>query len=272
MPEVVEVEFLKEEIYSTFANREVEEASLNNKNLSNVEPKEISTLLKGQKLLSVDRVGKILILNFSNDLNLIIHFLLTGYARLIDRKDVEHYQFYIAFDNGKIFGISGIMKPGFIKLFKTKNIYTIDEIKRLGIDVLSKDFTLDKFKSILKENSKKAIKEVLIDQEKIAGLGNAYSDEILFLSKIHPKRKCRDITKEEIENLYKNIFNVIDLGKKYRGASELSFVHLDGKKGEFHLHFNVHKRENEQCPICGSVVELIKIGGRTSYFCPKCQR
>ncbi|MEF3245535.1 MAG: hypothetical protein K6343_06135 [Caldisericaceae bacterium] len=272
MPEIVEVEFLREEIYSTFVNRKVEEASLNKEDLSNVTSNEISTLLENQKLLLTDRVGKVLTLSFSNDINLIIHFLLTGFTRLIDKKDKENYQFYIVFDNNKILGISGIMKPGFIKLYKTNNIYTIDEIKKLGVDVLSKNFTLDKFKILLRENCKKSIKEVLIDQEKLAGLGNAYTDEILFLSKIHPKRKCKDISNEEIENLYKNIFTVIELGKKYGGASELSFVHLNGEKGKFHLHFNVHKRENQKCPVCGDLIESIKIGGRTSYFCPKCQR
>jgi len=111
-----------------------------------------------------------------------------------------------------------------------------------------------------------------MNQEIIAGLGNAYSDEILFNSKIHPKRKCGTLLETDSREIYDSIFAIIEKSKRCGGASELSFVHLSGTKGEFHKHFNVHKKEREKCPVCGSLIQSVTVGGRTSYFCPKCRR
>jgi len=271
MPEVVEIEFLKNEVASTLSNKEVAGATLLNEKISNLKGAEFENILVGKTLLSTDRHGKILILNFSSDYRLLIHFLITGYMKLITEEE-NKAQAVLKFNDGNTLGIFGIMKPGFIKIYKAKDLKEIEEIKELGVDVLSKEFTFEKFKQILEENAKKSIKDILISQEIIAGLGNAYSDEILFESKIHPKRKAKELKEEEKEILFKNIFKIIEEGKKYGGASELSFVHLDGRKGEFHKHFKVHKREGEKCLVCGTSIETISIGGRTSYFCPNCQR
>ncbi|BAL80969.1 Fpg/Nei family DNA glycosylase [Caldisericum exile] len=272
MPEVIEVNFLKDEIASTFIGKKVVEAILNNEKISNVCKNEFEKELKDEVLKDVARHGKVLILKFSNYKYLLIHFLLTGYLRLIDDSEKEKAQAYLKFDNGKSIGIFGIMSNGFIHLHETKNINNLDEIKELGIDVLDEKFTLENFKKIILKNGTKRIKDILLDQSIIAGLGNAYSDEILFVSKVNPKRKGGYLSEDEIESIYKNIFFVLEKSKKYGGASELSFVHLDGSKGHFHEHFLVHKREGEKCPICGTPIETTKIGGRTSYFCPKCQR
>lgn len=272
MPEIVEVDFLREEVGAAFAKHKVVEAALNNEKISNVTKDIFEQELVNEILTSTDRVGKILILNFSNDKHLTIHFLLTGFMRLIDEKEKNKFQAYLSFDNGKTLGISGIMSQGFVHFYVAKDIKSVPEVAKLGIDVLSKDFTIDKFKAIIKENKNKTIKEIMMDQHLIAGLGNAYTDEILFLSSIHPKRKGKEISDEEAEKIYKNIFEVIKKGKEFGGASELSFVHLDGTKGTFHEHFLVHKREGEKCVVCGGTITSVKIGGRSSYFCPNCQR
>jgi len=272
MPEVVEVNFLKDEIASAFLGKRLVEAALNNEKISNVSKEKFSKELEGETLEQVGRHGKVLILKFTNDKYLLLHFLLTGFLRLIEEAEKEKAQAYLTFDNGQSIGIFGIMSNGFLNYHKTKNIKDVDEIKQLGVDVLSEDFNIKKFKEILNEFKNKSIKDILLDQSIIAGLGNAYSDEILFESKIHPKRKAKDLTDKEIDTIYKKIFEVLDKAKKYGGASELSFVHLDGTKGHFHEHFIVHKKEGENCPVCGNPIEVIKIGGRSSYYCPHCQR
>ncbi|MGC8788549.1 MAG: bifunctional DNA-formamidopyrimidine glycosylase/DNA-(apurinic or apyrimidinic site) lyase [Caldisericum sp.] len=272
MPEIIEVNFLKDEIASAFLGKRVVEAILRNEKIANIKKKEFEKELTGELLEDVKRHGKILILKFSNDKYLLIHFLLTGYMRLIEESEKEKTQAYLKFDDERSLGIFGIMSNGFIHFHKGKKIEDLEELKELGIDVLDEKFTVEKFKEIVEENKNKTIKDILLDQSIIAGLGNAYSDEILFESKIHPKRKAKDLSFAEVETIYKNIFKILEKSKKFGGASELSFVHLDGTKGVFHKHFSVHKKEGEKCPVCGTQIETIKIGGRTSYFCPKCQR
>jgi formamidopyrimidine-DNA glycosylase len=190
MPEVVEVNFLKDEIASAFLGKRLVEAVLNNEKISNVSKEKFSKELEGETLEQVGRHGKVLILKFTNDKYLLLHFLLTGFLRLIEEAEKEKTQAYLTFDNGQSIGIFGIMSNGFLNYHKTKNIKDVDEIKQLGIDVLSDDFNIKKFKEILNEFKNKSIKDILLDQSIIAGLGNAYSDEILFESKIHPKRDC----------------------------------------------------------------------------------
>jgi len=270
MPEVVEVEFLKNETALTFKGKRVIEAVLNNEKISNIDKILFSKILTDETLVSTDRHGKILILNFTNNKHLLIHFLLTGYMKLIKEEEKDKSQAYLAFDNGLKCGIFGIMFQGFVKFYQEEDIHRIDEVAKLGVDVLSKDFTLEKFEALIAKFGNRTIKDLLIDQEIIAGLGNAYSDEVLFLSKVHPKRKCRELKKEEIEIIYNNIFAIIEKAKRFGGASELSFVHLDGKRGEFHEHFLVHKKE--RCPICGSEIKTISASGRKAYFCPLCQK
>lgn len=272
MPEVVEVNFLKEEIASAFQGRRVVEAILNNEKISNVDRKTFEKELKNETLIGTGRHGKVLILKFSDNKFLLIHFLLTGFLRLIDSNEKEKAQAYLAFDNQKSIGIFGIMSNGYVNFHRNKNVEETEEIKELGIDILDKSFDINKFKVILEANKNRTIKDVLLDQNIIAGLGNAYSDEILFQAKIHPKRKIKELTEKEIENIYKSIFEIIEKAQHYGGASELSFVHIDGTKGSFHEHFLVHKREGENCYICGTPIKMIKVGGRSSYFCPYCQR
>ncbi len=272
MPEIVEVDFLREETAAAFTKHKVLEAALNNEKIANVSKDIFEKELVDETLTSTDRVGKILILNFSNDKHLLIHFLLTGFMRLIDENEKNKFQAYLSFDNDKTLGISGIMSQGFVNFYVTKDVKALSEISKLGVDALSKEFTVDKFKTIIKENENKTIKEIMMNQHLIAGLGNAYTDEILFLSSVHPKRKGKDISEEDADKIYKNIFEVIKKGKEFGGASELSFVHLDGKKGTFHEHFLVHKREGQKCVMCSGTVASVKIGGRSSYFCPNCQR
>jgi Formamidopyrimidine-DNA glycosylase len=153
--------------------------------------------------------------------------------RLIEEAEKEKAQAYLTFDNGQSIGIFGIMSNGFLNYHKTKNIKDVDEIKQLGVDVLSEDFNIKKFKEILNEFKNKSIKDILLDQSIIAGLGNAYSDEILFESKIHPKRKAKDLTDKEIGTIYKKIFEVLNKAKNTEEQASYLSSTLMGLKGIF---------------------------------------
>lgn len=272
MPEVVEIDFLKNEVKNILKNKKVTEAFINKEVISNITSSLFNEELKGKTLLNTRRYGKILIIDFSKDTSLMIHFLLTGFLKTVNKSESYVAQAGIIFEDGIALTVNGIMAGGFIRLLKKSEIQNDESIKKLGIDVLGKDFDYECFSCIIKENEKITIKEILINQEIIAGLGNAYSDEILFNANVYPARKCSSLRKTEIEKIYKSIFQIIEEAKGYGGASELGFTHLDGSKGSFHKHFKVHKREGLNCIVCGTKINTIKIKGRTSYYCPTCQR
>ncbi len=272
MPEIVEIEILRKESQQLLSGKQIEEAVVNKENILNISGGEFSRLVKGAKFVNSRRKGKILILDLSNDFSVVIHFLLTGFMKIVDQCDKNKVQVGFLLSDGSCLYIGGIMRGGFVKLLKTNKVFDDESLKKLGIDAMSLDFTLEKFNRILAENGRKKIKQILMDQSLIAGIGNAYSDEILFIAGVRPDRKAATLTDEEAEKIFKAIFEVFKESEKFGGESELSFVHLNGKKGEFQNHFKVHKREGKPCPRCGTLIKLIKVNGRSTYYCPKCQK
>ena len=272
MPEIVEIEILRKEVIDQLSGKTIKEVVINKEGLLNMSGEKFSPLIVGNEIVNARRKGKVLVIDLSNDVSLAIHFLLTGFMRLVDKCDRDKVQVGFILNDGKCLAINGIMRGGFVKALDSAKVFEDPALKKLGIDAMSPAFTKDELKKILIKNGKKKIKQVLMDQSIISGIGNAYSDEILFKAGILPMRKASSLTEEEIDKLYEAFGEVFKTAEKYDGASELTFVHLDGRKGEAHKHFFVHKRAGEPCLVCGTPIEVTKIGGRSAYFCPHCQK
>jgi formamidopyrimidine-DNA glycosylase len=271
VPEIIEVDFLRQEINSQLVDRVVLDAFLNKEKASNVRSSEFSNILKGKTLLGARRKGKILIVDFSSNISLIFHFLLTGFMKLVFPCERDKFQAGLIFKSDCLV-IGGLMGAACARIVSSEEVFNDEILRDLGIDALSPKFTYDAFKNIVLTNQKKSIKQVLMDQRVIAGIGNAYSDEILFEARIYPLRKCGTLTEKDLKKLYEAIFSIFEESRKFGGESELSFVHLSGEKGKMQEHFKVHKREGEKCIKCGNTVAVLKINGRTSYYCPVCQK
>ena len=272
MPEIVEIEILKREVKAQLKDAVIKEAFANKETIINVNKDEFALLLKDKRIIDTRRKGKVLIIDLSSDISIVIHFLLTGTLRLLSHCDKEKIQVGFILKDGRCLAISGIMRGGFVKVVNSKDVFNVPELKKLGIDAMDKDFTLDIFKKIVQANGKKKIKQILMDQTLIAGIGNAYSDEILFNASVLPMRKANTLSSGEIEKIYQSISKVFNESFSYGGESTLTFVHLNGEKGKYQEHFKVHKRAGKPCLVCGTPIETAKVGGRTSFFCPHCQK
>ena len=272
MPEIVEIEILRREVIDQLKGKTIKDTVINKESLLNMSGEEFSPLIAGNKIVNARRKGKVLIIDLSNNISLAIHFLLTGFMKLVNECDRSKAQVGLIFEDGKCLMINGIMRGGFVKALNSAKVFEDPALKKLGIDAMSPAFTRGELEKILIRNGKKKIKQVLMDQSVISGIGNAYSDEILFKAGILPMRKASSLNKNEIERLYDAFSEVFKTAEKYGGASELTFVHLDGRKGEAHKHFFVHKREGKPCLVCGTPIQVTKIGGRSAYFCPQCQK
>ncbi len=187
----------------------------------------------------------------------------------------------IHFDDNSVLLFNDFRKFGWMRVIKISDLkYSggarprfARQLLNLGIDPLGKKFTAEKLEEILAK-SRRPIKLVLLDQEKIAGIGNIYANEALFLAKISPLRAANTLERREIKKLHQAIITVLRKGIRFGGTSAADGAYLrpTGEPGEFQKHLKVYQRERESCFVCGGKIKRTNLGGRGTFFCPHCQK
>ena len=180
-----------------------------------------------------------------------------------------HLMFFL--DSGKMLALSDLRKFAKVELWKTEELKNSKEFKKLGPEPLAKNFTFKRFKEALKKKKGK-IKQVLMNQEIIAGIGNIYSDEVLWLVKIHPFKNVSELNEEELKKIYNAIQRILKKAIELHGESFSDYRDPEGRKGRFDKMRKVYRREGEKCSRCRTEIKRAKIGGRSAHFCPKCQK
>jgi formamidopyrimidine-DNA glycosylase len=243
--------------------------------------------LKGKRIEKINRKGKNILFMLSGGKTLLIHQKLTGHLLLGKWGEQEkiwkplvpgpladpmnrflHLIFWL--DDGKQLALSDLRKFAKVEMANSRDIEESAELKGLGPDPLERSFTFSRFAEVLKKKKGK-IKQALMDQTIISGIGNIYSDEILWEAKIHPFKETSELKRGELRKIFKAMKEVLRKAVKLRGESFSDFRDLEGKKGYFDKARKVYRREGEKCPRCGTKIERKKIGGRSAHFCPKCQ-
>lgn len=251
----------------------------------------------GARIISLRRIAKILFIGFDNGLSIAVHLKMSGqliyrglqqkYSNFSDPYLINlpnsHTRVIINFTNGDRLFFNDMRMFGWMRIVKDQEagskrqeIYknTIPSIhslvKNIGPDPLS-ELNSKKFYRIL-HSSKQPVKLVLMDQEKIAGVGNIYANDALFLAGIHPKKPANIISEKKSDVLMKNLQKILSDAIKWKGASKQLYRDAYGRKGQVQDHFQVYDREGETCYRCGREIKKIKLGGRGTYFCPYCQR
>jgi len=281
MPELPEVETMKLQLAKYLTGHTIEDVEIRN-------PKyEIrKENIIGGKVTGTRRFGKVSVIDLDNGYSILTHVKMTGLyiyrgpnlinpsklsTKVIGGIPGPHTLVIFNLDhNGKLY-YNDVRRFGWIRIEKTEDVAKEKFIVKLGPEPL-KDLTLEIFKSILSKSSR-PIKIILMDQEKMGGVGNIYANDALWLAGIDPKRKANSLEGKSIEELYNAIITVLKAGLKYGGASELSFVTPDGAEGEYQNHTLVYGHEGEICRRCRK--EKIKkffLGGRGTYVCPTCQK
>jgi formamidopyrimidine-DNA glycosylase len=241
----------------------------------------------GKKIESVRRRAKNILISLSGGKVLLIHQKLTGHLlfgkwKKIDNKwyplgkgplsDPTNRFIHLMFGLDKnMLALSDLRKFAKIELWDKKELENSEGFKKLGPEPLDKSFVLEKFKNVL-NNKKGKIKQVLMDPNVIAGIGNIYSDEILFKAKVHPLKNVFKLKEDEVERIYKAMKDILPKAIKLGGESFSDFRKVDGSKGSFDKERKIYRKEGENCPRCGNVIKRIKIGGRSAHFCPSCQK
>lgn len=226
--------------------------------------------IKNQKILDITTRGKWIVFELSKDL-LLVHLRMEGkfFFRKIDDSKNKHEHVFFTLDNDISFRFHDVRKFGKMYLLDKENAYTEKPLCELGLEyddpLLNADYLYSKIHS-----KKLPIKTILLDQSIIAGIGNIYDDEILFLSHISPLRRADSITKQECDVIISNTREVLHDAIKLGGTTIKSFTSSEGVHGLFQNKLSVHGKVGD-CPVCGSQTIKIKVGGRGTYYCPHCQ-
>ncbi|KKQ55026.1 MAG: formamidopyrimidine-DNA glycosylase, formamidopyrimidine-DNA glycosylase [Candidatus Woesebacteria bacterium GW2011_GWC1_38_13] len=245
--------------------------------------------IENTKITGVRRFGKVLVIDLSSNYSIVTHVKMTGQfiyqgPNLLNVKSLSHKvvgglggkHTHVIFhlDRGGVLYFNDYRRFGWMRLEKTSNIQNSKNpnnyIGKLGKEFL-KDLTLEEFSEILVK-SKKPIKILLMDQTKMAGVGNIYANDALWLAMINPRKQANKLLNYQIIKLLKSVEKVLKEGIKRGGASELAYVAPDGSEGHYQDFTLVYGREKEPCKNCKTPIEKVKLGGRGTYFCPVCQK
>lgn len=224
--------------------------------------------LHGQRVEAITRRAKYLVLHLSGGDYLIIHLKMTGHLSLVATAAPADKHVHT------IFGLAGGQELRFRDVRKFGRIYLVSEpdavLGGLGPEPLAAAFTVAALKERLNGRSR-ALKPLLLDQGFIAGVGNIYADESLFMARLHPERRANSLTEAEIVALHRAIRHVLQLGIEREGASIESYVKPDGTRGDMQNAVAVFRRTGHPCYTCQTAIERILLGGRSTHFCPTCQ-
>lgn len=293
IPELPEVETIVRDIRPAVMGRLISGLMIRHtafEHLMNTDPQTFYEHTATQVITTVLRKGKYIILPLDNDAVIVMHLGMTGRLLLEDVPDVPfddrftgddyvdkhtHFMMELSDPAGEEDDIE--LHFNDVRLFG--HIWLVpeaDDIENLpvpGLESLGPDalgINLEEFTSIMR--TKRKVKSVLLDQNKIAGVGNIYADEACFSAGVHPTRTGESLTKEEKAKLWFAVKTVLKEGLKYRGSSTSDYTDASGESGSFQDHHRVYQKTGQKCVDCGETIERIKLAGRSTHFCPSCQK
>jgi formamidopyrimidine-DNA glycosylase len=287
MPELPEVETVKIGLAKLLPGLEVSRITSDWAKSFPNDPEIVSRFVLGSKIDSISRRGKGLIISLDSGYSLLIHLKMTGQLvyrgeenfgaghpndSLVGKLPDKSTRVIIEFKNDAKLFFNDQRKFGWIRIMPTIELVNDKFINSLGPEPLDKEFSLDTFKRRLLKRKKSVIKSVLLDQKVIAGIGNIYADESLWLAKIHPLESVEDISENKLKLLHEAIIFVLKLSIEKGGSTDKNYVDAYGNKGSYLKFANVFRREGQACPRCGHDIIKIRVAGRGTHICPNCQR
>jgi formamidopyrimidine-DNA glycosylase len=272
MPELPEVETIRRQLVPHLEGRTITLAEILDPRWTRPDaPGAVEAALQGAAIERIDRRGKYLVWTLSGDRHLLIHLRMTGTLLYDPPAEPVHTRVRVGLDDGhwlvyvdpRRFGTGHLLMGG-----AARNDYLA---LRLGIEPFSPEFTAEHLRRIATGRTA-PVKTFVLDQRRVAGVGNIYADEALFRAQVHPLRPAGRLTLAEWSRVREAIEEALAAGIEAKGASIDDFRHLDGARGSFQDRFLVHRREGEPCPRCGRSIRKIVVGGRGTYVCERCQR
>ena len=272
MPELPEVEVIRRDLVHRVVGRRIRSAKIAESRLTRRlgSPHEVEAALVGRRVKALRRRGKFFVFDLGRD-SLIVRLGMTGQFLWWESGDGfrpdQHTHAQLVFAGGGILSYRDIRKFGEMFILPTERV---EQTLRLGVEPLDPAFTPEALRKICRGSTR--IKAVLLDQTRIAGIGNIYADEALFRAGIRPTRRANSLRPEEIRSLQRAIRQVLRSGIRHRGSSIANYRDPCGQPGRFVALHRVYHRHGKPCLSCGTPVRRIVLGQRGTHFCPTCQR
>jgi formamidopyrimidine-DNA glycosylase len=278
--ELPEVEVMRRDLEKDVVGRKVAAAEVRpSKNAMRVirrhaKRKEFTDRLLGRKFTKAERRGKYVLLNMDNGEVLVIHFGMSGLLARANKRVplAPHTHVVITFQQGGDLRFIDPRTFGEMFVATPDELGKVKELQHIAIDPLDHVFTWQSFGNTLAERASK-MKQLMMDQKFISGIGNIYSDEVLFAAGLRHDRMSDSLSSQEVRRLYRSLQEVLQEAIRFRGTTlgDEAYVDLFGKPGEFQNELKVYGRTGLPCRRCRTPIEMVKIAGRGAYFCPQCQ-
>jgi len=285
MPELPEVETIRSDLSAQIVGKKITGLIINSPKTINRSPATFKKDVIGKKIISISRLGKLLIIELSTDTFILIHLKMTGQLIFrqknkiipgghsqsgmdIDNLPNKHTRLIFNFSDHSQLFFNDLRRFGFVKLADQKS--KDKEKSKYGLDVFSPEFGLPFFKTLIK-NKKTKLKSFLLNQKFISGIGNIYADEICFASRVRPDRPLNSLSPSEVKKIFSTTKKIIKQAVAKRGTTFNNYRDGEGQTGNFSHYLKVYKKNGQSCPRCGSTIKRIKISSRSTHFCPSCQ-
>lgn len=288
MPELPEVETLKRELAKFVKDKKIKSVKVHwPKMVQPLTPVKFQNRIKNKTIIDIKRRAKMLIFELSDSNFLTVHLKMTGQLIFQPKKgDLvfgghpqqggtsglpnKFTHVVIDFSDGTNLFFNDMRKFGWMRYVNAEELYPL--ISHFGVEPLSKSFSLSAFKLLLGLYPNRIIKQFLFDQGLVAGLGNIYIDEACHYAGILPTRRVATLTSAEVKRLHQGIQDILKLSISKKGTSFSDYVQLDGKQGQFVKWLKVYNKAGQKCQRCGTPITKIKLNGRGTHFCSKCQK
>jgi len=287
MPELPEVETVRTGLERLIVGKMIKRATSDTPKSFPNAPEAVERFVIGAKILAVRRRAKVLLIDLSTQYTLVTHLKMTGQLVFRGR---EHFaaghpsqslvgelpdkttHVTLRFTDGSTLFFNDMRKFGWMKLYATLEVPNIDFMQKVGPEPLEEAFNGEILYERLQRRKNTSIKAALLDQTVLAGVGNIYADESLWASKIHPATVVKQLSKQQIVSLAADIKSVMQLSIDKGGSTDKNYVDAEGNKGSYLAFANVFRRNGQPCPRCGTIITKIRVAGRGTHICEKCQK
>jgi formamidopyrimidine-DNA glycosylase len=275
MPELPEVETVRARLEPELVGRRFERVEIIDPRLTRpVDPAEVAAELEGERVTALDRRGKYLIVRFESGRVLLIHLRMTGQLLHMNgegsRAEDAYRRAVVRLDDGSDVVYRDLRRFGTWLLLDDVDVQPY-LAERIGHEPLLRSFTATRLAEAL-EGRRAPLKAALLDQRRIAGIGNIYADEALWRARLHPLRPAGQLDPAEIAALHRGIRTALRTGIARQGATLNNYRTPDGRRGRMQESFKVYGRDGEPCERCGTPIEKVRAAGRGTWYCPACQR
>jgi formamidopyrimidine-DNA glycosylase len=270
MPELPEVETIRRSLLPKVRGALITAVEVRERRLRRPVALDFERSLLHRRVLGITRQGKYLLFDLGGERCLLVHLGMSGSLEIkpIDAPAEEHDHVRLGLAGGRAIVFNDPRRFG---LLRVADAGALTELATLGADPLTERWSGRRLRELLRAR-RRPIKNVLMDQVLIAGIGNIYANEILFRAGVRPTRRSRTLSRRELDALARAIPSVLGEAVRLGGSSISDFRDGDGRLGYFQLRFHVYDRAGEPCRVCGTPIRRIILGGRSSFYCRRCQR